>query len=81
MTKIKKVAKKAGKKINVRLASLTKPLEIKRCNVGTTLSKFLTDNGLVYGSSVKVGGLPSKASYKLKANDIISIVGNVSGGM
>ena len=86
---VRKAVKKAVKKapqapssdsIEVRLASLTKPIEVKKIKKGTSLAQFLTDNGLTYNSSVRVNTSTVDAEYKLKKGDIICIVTQVSGG-
>jgi sulfur carrier protein ThiS len=81
----KKVAKKAVKassdsNIEVRLASLAKPIEVKKIKKGTSLAQFLSDNGLSYNPSVRVNTSTVDAEYKLKKGDIICIVTQVSGG-
>lgn len=83
---MRKVTKKtatprAKKQITVQLGALVKPLEARKCDVGTTIEKFLNDNGLKMGSNVLVNGDTVKASYKLKNGDIITTMGSVSGGL
>ena len=77
---VKSSVKAADTNIEVRLASLTKPTEVKKIKKGTSLAQFLTDNGLTYNSSVRVNTSTVDAEYKLKKGDIICIVTQVSGG-
>ncbi len=77
---VKTSVKAADTSIEVRLASLTKPIEVKKIKKGTSLAQFLTDNGLSYNSSVRVNTSTVDAEYKLKKGDIICIVTQVSGG-
>ena len=77
---VKSSVKAADTSIEVRLASLTKPIEVKKIKKGTSLAQFLTDNGLTYNSSVRVNTSTVDAEYKLKKGDIICIVTQVSGG-
>ena len=68
------------KQITVLLGSLVKPLVTKKCNVGTTLSKFLKDNDIQWGSAVRVNGETENKTYKLRNKDVITTIGTVSGG-
>ena len=77
---VKAAPKASSESIEVRLASLTKPIEVKKIKKGTSLAQFLTDNGLSYNSSVRVNTSTVDAEYKLKKGDIICIVTQVSGG-
>lgn len=71
----------AGKKIiSVKIAELTKQLTIKKIPDGTVLSELLEEHGAEYSSAVRVNGESVKASAKLHNGDIITIVGEVSGG-
>jgi hypothetical protein len=75
--------KKAAKKkviIKVLLGELVKPLVIKECEKGTTLIKFLEDNGIAWSSAIRVGGETQEKSYKLRSRDVITTIGSVSGG-
>ncbi len=77
----KKVAvKRAKRQITVHMGELVKPLVAYKCDVGTTISKFLEDNSLSYSTKVRINAEPTKASYKLKKGDIITTIGSVSGG-
>ena len=77
---VKAAPKASSESIEVRLASLTKPIEVKKIKKGTSLQQFLTENGLTYNSSVRVNTSTVDAEYKLKKGDIICIVTQVSGG-
>ena len=68
-------------KIVVRVAELTKPLTVSTISAGTSLSDFLEKKEVEYDSSIRVNGAVVAKSYKLRNNDIITIVGEVSGGM
>lgn len=74
-----KVAKKE-KMITVRLAELTKQVVVSRVKSGTTLIDFLEKNGLSYSSAVRVNAETAGKIYKLHNGDIITVIGQVSGG-
>lgn len=69
------------KVINVLIGELTKPLKPKKVQVGTELRAFLEDNGFKYSAQVRVNGDAQKAGYKLKADDIVTVIGEVNGGI
>ena len=73
-----RLAKK--KMINVNLAQLAKPLQVSKVEVGTTLGNFLKEQGIQYNAKVRVNAEAEKEGYKLKADDIITVIGEVSGG-
>jgi sulfur carrier protein ThiS len=78
----KAVAKpRVKRQITVQLGALVKPLEARKCDAGTSIEKFLADNGMKMGSNVLVNGDAVKASYKLKNGDIVTTMGSVSGGL
>jgi len=77
---VKKVINKKDNKISVKIASLTKPLEVKRIKKGTTLDEFLKNNGMTYSSNIRVNAQVTTRDYKLKNKDIIIVVAEVSGG-
>ena len=66
--------------IKVTLAQLARPLQVKSVSAGTTLKKFLEANNLAFNSSIRVNAKTATASYKLKKDDIICVVQQVSGG-
>jgi len=73
--KVKKV-----KRIKVLVGELVKPLVTRECDAGTPLIKFLEDNGIQWGSSVRVNAEAESKEYKLKDGDVITTIGSVSGG-
>ena len=66
--------------ITVMLGELTKKLSTSKIKKGTTLGAFLEDNGTTHSSAVRVNAKAQKKSYVLKQGDIVTIVGEVSGG-
>ena len=68
------------KKITVRLAELTKPMTVKKVDVGTKISDFLSSIGQSHTASIRVNAKAAGKRYVLKDGDIITIVGAVSGG-
>lgn len=76
----KTVRKSASKTIKVMIGELVKPLVIKECAAGMLLGAFLQDNGITMDNNVRVNGDTKTASYKLHNNDVITIIGSVSGG-
>ena len=62
------------------IAELVKPLVTKKCNIGTTLIKFLTDNNIAWSNNVRVNGDIKTEKYKLRNNDVITTIGAISGG-
>jgi hypothetical protein len=71
---------KTKKKITVMLGELTKALKAQKVDAGTTLSEFLSAQGFKYSAQVRVNGEAEKAGYKLKADDIVTVIGEVNGG-
>ena len=71
---------KKRKIIIVKIAELAKQLEIKKIPLGTTLAELLKDHGVSYSKAVRVNGESATETAKLKNGDIITIVGEVSGG-
>ena len=71
---------KKRKIIIVKIAELAKQLEIKKIPLGTTLAELLEDHGVSYSKAVRVNGEAANQTAKLKNGDIITIVGEVSGG-
>lgn len=69
-----------AKSIKVKLGELTKPLRVLSVKKSTTLKMFLDKKNIALDSSVRVNGVTKRASYLLKADDIITIVSEVSGG-
>ena len=67
--------------IVIKVAELTKPLSTSRVKAGTTLEDFLKHKEVEYNSSIRVDGNVVAKSYKLQNGDIITIVGEISGGM
>jgi sulfur carrier protein ThiS len=67
--------------IVIKVAELTKPLSTSRVKAGTTLAGFLEHRKMEYDSSIRVNGVVVAKSYKLRNGDILTIVGEVSGGM
>ncbi len=67
--------------ISVKVAELTKPLTASRIKKGTLLSAFLEKKGIDYSSSIRVNAEVQKQDYRLKNGDIITVVGEVSGGV
>jgi len=70
----------AKRQITVMVGELVKPLVVKKCDMGTTLVKFLEDNGMAWSAAVRVNGETENQSYKLKNKDVITTIGSVSGG-
>lgn len=68
------------KMIKVSLGQLTQPLKVKKVQAGTTLKDFLSGEEIDYNSRIRVNALTKTAGYTLKADDIITVVGEVSGG-
>lgn len=71
----------AAEKVTVRLGQLTKPLVPKKINAGTTLEAFLEKNGFSYSSAVRVNGQVTKREAVLRANDVITVIEDVDGGL
>ena len=67
-------------KITVSLGQLTKPLQVKKIDSGTTLGDFLGKEEISFNSRVRVNAEAEKESYRLREDDIITVVGEVSGG-
>lgn len=72
--------KKKKKQIEAMIGELTRPLKVCKIDAGTQLSKFLEDNGYKFSAQVRVNAESEKAGYKLKSGDIVTIIGEVSGG-
>ena len=70
----------AKKSISVKIAELAQPISTARIAVGTTLMQLLEKRDMEYSSSIRINGKVTSKSYKLKANDFVSIIGEVSGG-
>jgi len=66
--------------ITVKIGLLAKPLKSSTCKKGTTLEEFLKRRHRKYDSSVRVDGDVRSKTYVLKAGDIVSFIGAVSGG-
>jgi len=64
----------------VNLAQLAKPLKVDKVKLGTTLGEYLEEQGIAYDSKIRVNAEEVKENYKLKEDDIITVVGEVSGG-
>jgi hypothetical protein len=69
-----------AKKIKVMVGQLTEQLSVKSIEEGTELGAFLKANGYEYNAQVRVNAESEKAGYKLRADDIITIIGEVNGG-
>ena len=69
-----------ARKIKVLLGELVKPLVTKECIAGTTVAKFLEDNSIAWSAAIRVNGESVAKSYKLKAGNVITTIGSVSGG-
>lgn len=67
-------------KIQVQFGQLTKPLEIKDIESGTTLEQFCGDNGLTYDSSIRINGQTAGRRTALAEGDIITSIEDVDGG-
>jgi len=65
-------------RITIRLARL-QSLETLRI-AKKTLGKFLEGRDMQYTSDVRVNGVVKPEGYSLRANDIVTIVGDVSNG-
>lgn len=74
----KKEAKK--KSITVRLGQLATPLSTSKVAEGTTVKDFIESLEMTFNASVRVNGKTCAGSYVLRNDDIVMIVGNVSGG-
>lgn len=70
----------SAKKIKVTLANLSEPLKILHIVSGTTIEKFLEDNGLTFNSSVRVNAGVVPQRYRLKKNDIVCMVTKINAG-
>ena len=68
------------KRLAVKFGQLTKPLSKKNVAVGTTIAQFCTDNGLTFGSSVRVNAESVNKNYELQENDIVTAIEDVNGG-
>jgi len=66
--------------IVIKVAELTKPLSTSRVKAGTSLADFLKNKEIEFDSSIRINGKVEAKSYKLRNGDIITIVGEVSGG-
>lgn len=69
-----------AKKITVRIAQIMKPATASTINLGTTLAGVLKNKGMDYSSAIRVNGVVKSKDYKMKAGDIILVVGSVSAG-
>jgi hypothetical protein len=70
----------ATPKVKVLFGKLTQPLIAKNVNAQTTLFAFCEQNGIEYGSSVRVNGKTSDKQYTLQEGDIITSIDNIDGG-
>jgi len=68
------------KSISVKIAELAKQIEVKKIPAGTTLAQLLETHGATFSSAVRLNGNTANKGTKLKNGDIITIVGEVSGG-
>ena len=67
--------------ITVKMAELAKPLKTMQCAPGTTLESFLQKRDMKYDSKIRVNGVVVAKTQKLRSGDIITVIGNVSGGV
>ncbi len=67
-------------KIRVQFGQLTKPLEAKSIEQGTTLEKFCEAHELTYDSSIRINGATAGKRTVLNAGDIITSIEDVDGG-
>lgn len=56
-------------------------LQASNIEAGTTLANFLTAKGIEYSTSVRVNGDRARKDYRLHAEDLITIVDAVNGGI
>lgn len=66
--------------ITVKLAQLASPLKSVRVPDACSLQDFLKKVGIGYSRSIRVNGNSVTQNQKLKANDIITAIGQVNGG-
>lgn len=66
--------------ITVKIGELAKPLRTTQCVKGAKLEDFLSKRDMGYSSSIRVNGTVVARTYALKAGDIITVIGNISGG-
>ena len=67
--------------ITIRVGELAKPISAIQVKRGTELEQFLERRGIRYGSSVRVNGIIVSRNYVFKTNDIVTLIGDVSGGI
>lgn len=70
-----------ARKIAVKLARLTEALRTINIVPGTTLKAFLEKEGISRNGNVRVNAERKTGSYKLKKDDIVTVVTAVSGGL
>ena len=74
------MARKKKETITVRLAELIKPIIVSKVKAGTTVAEFLEEHDLEYSSAVRINGETAGKTTKLHNDDIVTIIGQVSGG-
>lgn len=67
-------------RISVRFGQLVSPIKTVNVNAGTTLADFCTKVSVEYGASIRVNGVAKPKTYRLHKNDLITSIGEVSGG-
>lgn len=70
----------AKKKVRVGIAELTKPISFSTVEKGTTLEEYLEGMGRSFSADVLVNAEKVKKSYVLQEEDVVSVIGSVSGG-
>jgi sulfur carrier protein ThiS len=72
---------KSNGQISIKVGKLTEALATYRVKKGTTLASFAESHEIELDSAVRVNGEVVAKSYTLRVGDIITIVGDVSGGI
>ena len=70
-----------AKGITVRLGKLTEQMVSIKLSKPISLEELLKKKELEYNATIRVNGKVVSKSYKLKANDIITIIPTVEGGV
>ncbi len=67
--------------IKVKIGELARPLRVKSCKNGTTLTAFLAAAGMGLEDNILVNAERKTGSYRLRNGDLITTMGHVSGGI